>query len=285
MTTSNAELNNLQQYQWKPEDRARANASYLSEFLGFEVIDTKHPYALLESAARCAMTVTDPERFSRLFPARVDHYRNCIKILCCWLLHLDLATNTVLARDAESNAVVPAGNSLALNKLAMKQSTLDGCVSTLKRAGLYLSNERFKYTVCPAEGLVFKGKHSIKRVFIGLFDLLGTTEFVTKAIKRAKDQAIIRKHQRMHSERQQPHVDPNFGYKAANRKRSQTRAERRALAAAERAASREKKRIEPSGCGISRTQLQLEMLAKGYSKAEIKAHLDGDKLPIDDIPY
>lgn len=259
---------------WRPEDRATANAEYLTQFLGFEV-STSIPYALLETAARYAMTVTQPEKYRKLFAVRVDHYRNCIKFLCCSLLHLDLATNTIMATD-KTNRLIPAGNSLAANKLKMHRRVVDECIATLKREGLYLSNERFKYTSCPAEGKVYQGKHSIKRLFVGLFDLVGTAKFIAKAIKRAKEQATIRRNQKTLAA-----SGINYGYKKANRTRSEKRAQRRAEKRVERQASI----VTNQSHHADLVAEQVELARKGYTAKQISDHQSGIKLIIDTIPY
>ncbi|WP_237301570.1 hypothetical protein [Vibrio parahaemolyticus] len=258
---------------WSPRDKAQINAKELTEFLGFDVSDSI-PYALLETAVRCSRTVTNPKEYSKLFSVRVDHYRNCIKFLCCSLLHLDLATNTIMAMD-KAKGIIPAGNSLARNKLGMHRRTVDTCIATLKEAGLYLSNERYKFTTCPIEGRVFEGKHSIKRLFIGLFDLVGTSSFISKAIKRAKENALVRRNQKALAA-----SNVNYGYKHTNRVRKQKRAERRAEAAAKKGTVDRALNLQPS-----RTQEQVLLLEKGYSHSEIKAHFDGSSPIIDDIPY
>lgn len=259
---------------WQPQERAAANAAFLSQFLEFDVSE-QVPYALLESATRLALTVTQPEKYRKLFEARADHYRNCIKFLCCCVLHLDLATNTIMAFN-NAKGLVPAGNSLASNKLNMHRRVVDECIATLKRAGLYLSNERFKYTFCPKEGRVYQGQHSIKRLFLGLFDLVGTTKFVAKAIKRAQEQATIRRHQKALAS-----SDINYGYKKTNRTRSEQRAQRRAEKSLERQSSTATNQAHHNALVAE----QIELANKGYSRQEISDHQAGIKIILDDIPY
>ena len=214
---------------------------------------------------------------------RIDGYTNAIKVHCVSVMCLDLATNTVVGFDKTAGGLVPAGNSLFANMLNMPRRTVDEAVATLKRMGVYLSNERYKYTLDNFGHKVFEGAHSIKRVCLGVFKVFDLDEALNKAVNSAKaklQQSQASKAKTAAMVKTKSNLDGS--YASANAIRSTDRKMKR-LKAAQKAKADTlngfKKRQK------SNTQAQVDAYLNGATRDQIKDSLSSPVDSCDDIPY
>lgn len=214
---------------------------------------------------------------------RIDGYTNAIKVHCVSVMCLDLATNTVVGFDKTVGGLVPAGNSLFANMLNMPRRTVDEAVATLKRMGVYLSNERYKYTLDNFGQKVFEGAHSIKRVCLGVFKVFDLDEALNKAVNSAKaklQQSQASKAKTAAMVKTKSNLDGS--YASANAIRSTERKMKR-LKAAQKAKADTlngfKKRQK------SNTQAQVDAYLNGATRDQIKDSLSSPVDSCDDIPY
>ncbi|MFL7036471.1 hypothetical protein BCS71_25750 [Vibrio lentus] len=215
---------------------------------------------------------------------RVDGYTNAIKVHCVSVMCLDLATNTVVGFDKTAGGLVPAGNSLFVNMLNMPSRTVDEAVATLKRMGVYLSNERYKYTIDELGQKIFEGAHSIKRVCMGVFKVFDLDEALTKAVNIAK--AKLKQSQESKAKTAamtKTKTNLDGSYAAANAKISSNRSLKRAKAV-------QKKKLgslhafKPSRM-TSNTQAQLDAIASGATFEEVRGQFAPQVDNCDDIPH
>lgn len=188
MTTQFIEFTQAQKLEWSHK-KASENIKFLSKFLNCGKkggINRNIPRVLLEAAARVAKSVKDR---SILSGARIcnrdDHYVNSIKVLCVAILNYDLAENLVGRR--EKGVFTRCNNSLFANFLNMPSRTVDNCIYSLKRAGLYLSFELREKGEKTEDGKQkWKGVHSIKRLNSTLFTMLGLGDMFAKEVVSKK---------------------------------------------------------------------------------------------------
>jgi len=269
-----------------PKREAQEHRLFIEQYLHIK-LDEFRDFRILKAVYRLCQSHQAGERLPRCKKIRADHYRGLIRFMAVAMLYTDLSDNVVVAnRKFEGKSfAVPAGNSFFMHKLNVCKSTLDELIKTVKRLGWYISNLRFGYHTSGTEKL-FHGRPSIKRVFIGFYDLLGMGKKVRDAIKRAvafrqrnpKKSETVRLAEMFNGE------FDDFGYGKEN--------ERRYI---KRKAKRELKKLEnraENASSVTNQQdhdaiiaEQLELISKGYTPQEIAAHQRGDKPIIDDIPY
>ncbi|WP_035017056.1 hypothetical protein, partial [Enterovibrio norvegicus] len=168
------------------KQNAADNAKYISDFLGFPV-SPRLPFVLLQAARDVCAAATDPKKFITRLCQRGDHYVNCIKVLATAIVHYDLAANLVATRDPRG-ALQRCENDLFTARLGMAPRTVDNVIASLKEAGLYLSFEQREHT---KEG--HRGRASIKRLNIGLFNWLGLGREASIQRANAKQRQDIKK--------------------------------------------------------------------------------------------
>ncbi|PSW53059.1 hypothetical protein C0W50_19820 [Photobacterium leiognathi subsp. mandapamensis] len=262
------------------KQQAHDNATYLTEQLGFSV-NPRIPFVLLQAARDVLESGNGKSRLPTRICQRLDHYKNTVKVLATAILHYDLANNLVATRD-EQHKVKRCDNGLFANLLGMPSRTVDNCIYSLKRSGLYLSFEkREKQLDSQGQIIGFSGLASIKRINMVLFEMLGLGELAS--VQRAK--AKQRRDQKRYSKTpaQQAIEEYKKTDDALRAKRDQQRAEAKVRKQSKLAVAQSK----------NRTQDILALIANGYSHqaacAEIK-RLDALEQPLshdplDDIPY
>lgn len=217
---------------------------------------------------------------------RIDGYRNAIKVHCVSVMCLDLATNTVVGFDKKTGGLVPAGNSLFSNLLNMPSRTVDEAVAALKRMGVYLSNERFKYTIDELGNKIFEGAHSIKRVCLGVFKLFDLDEALGKAVKTAKaklQQSRADKSKNAAREQSNGVIRLDGSYEKANAKIGLNRNLKRSKAVQSRKLSA-LHQFKTSRM-TSNTQAQLDAIANGATFEDVRGQFSPQVDNCDDIPH
>lgn len=214
---------------------------------------------------------------------RIDGYTNAIKVHCVSVMCLDLATNTVVGFDKAAGGLVPAGNSLFANMLNMPRRTVDEAVATLKRMGVYLSNERYKYTLDNFGQKVFEGAHSIKRVCLGVFKVFDLDEALNKAVNSAKaklQQSQASKAKTAAMVKTKSNLDGSYAsanaIRSTERKMKRLKADQKAKADTLNGFKKRQK---------SNTQAQLDAYLNGATRDQIKDSLSSPVDSCDDIPY
>lgn len=234
------------------------------------------------------------EAGERPFPSsqymRKDAYTNAVKVLAVAIMNLDLATNTIVG-FTKGGELIPVGNSLFINTLNMPRRTVDEAIRRLKEMGLYLSNERYKYTLDELGNKIFEGAHSIKRVCLGVFNVFDLEPSLIKSIATAKqkqpelaekqDKARAAKQCDKDAKSEQAKLAKlGDNYKRAGIKKSYDRAASRLKAKGKKAAAALKVAIKPSN-----TQAQLEALESGSTREQLKAAFTPAVDNCNDIPF
>lgn len=248
------------------KQHATENAQMLTKFLGYEV-NSRLPYVLLQAASDVIRSITDRSKLKTRI-CRADHYVNTMKVLATAILHYDLAANLVAIRDG-AGKLKRCENSLFADKLDMPTRTVDNCIYSLKRSGLYLSFEQREEKESE-EGKAYRGIASIKRLNSVLFEMLGLGKFVSVQRAKAKERAQMRKLSKTPIEQK---LDE---YKKADDKVREKRNKQREEAAAKR------KSVLAKAQANNRTQDILAALDRGEDYTQIKAQYEP---PLDDIPY
>lgn len=269
-----------------PKREAQEHRLFIEQYLHIK-LDEYRDYRILKAVYRLCLSHQSGERLPRCNKIRADHYRGIIRFMAVAMLYTDLSDNLIVANrklDGVSFAV-PAANSFFMHKLNVCKSTLDELIKTVKRLGWYISNLRYGYDNCGTEKL-FHGRPSIKRVFIGVYDLLGMGKKVRDAIKRA-----VAYRQRNPKKSQAVKLNEifngefdDFGYGKENERRYIKRKAKRELKKLENRAENTSSVTNQKDHDVLIAE-QMDLISKGYTPQEIAAHQRGDKPIIDDIPY
>ena len=247
---------------------ATENAQMLTKFLGYEV-NSRLPYVLLQAASDVIRSITDRSKLKTRICFRADHYVNTMKVLATAILHYDLAANLVAIRDKATGQLERCENSFFADKLSMPSRTVDNCVYTLKRSGLYLSFEQREEKE-EDDRKVYRGIASIKRINSVLFEMLGLGRFVSVQRAKAKERA------QMNRLRRTPIEERLDEYRKTDDQVREKRNKQREEAAAKR------KSVLAQAQANNRTQDILAALERGEGYTQIRAQYEP---PIDDIPY
>ncbi|HHJ3234268.1 TPA: hypothetical protein ACQJO1_004675 [Vibrio parahaemolyticus] len=247
---------------------ATENAQMLTKFLGYEV-NSRLPYVLLQAASDVIRSITDRSKLKTRICFRADHYVNTMKVLATAILHYDLAANLVAIRDKATGQLERCENSFFADKLSMPSRTVDNCVYTLKRSGLYLSFEQREEKE-EDDRKVYRGIASIKRINSVLFEMLGLGRFVSVQRAKAKERA------QMNRLRRTPIEEKLDEYRKTDDQVREKRNKQREEAAAKR------KSALAQAQANNRTQDILAALERGEDYTQIRAQYEP---PIDDIPY
>ena len=172
------------------KEKATENANYLSSNLGYVVSD-RLPYVLLQAATEVLQSIHNRKKLKTRICDRADHYANTMKVLATAILHYDLASNLVGVRDRVTHKLERCDNKLFADRLNMPSRTVDNCIYSLKRAGLYLSFEQREEKETDV-GRVYRGVASIKRLNMVIFEMLGLGQFVTVQRAKAKQRKQIK---------------------------------------------------------------------------------------------
>lgn len=256
---------------------AQDNAKYLSDYLGFDV-NPRIPFVLLQAARDVISTKDGKSRLPAKICLRLDHYKNAIKVLAVAILNYDLANNLVATRDA-NNRTQRCDNGLFANLLNMPSRTVDNCIYSLKRSGLYLSFEQYEKENDELGNVSFKGVASIKRLNMALFEMLGLGKEASIQRNKAKQRAQIKQYTKTPA---QVKFDE---YKACDDKVRAKRNKQRADA------KLRKQGVLSIAQSKNRTQDILALIEQGYSHQDavalIKMQSALESTPDDllDIPY
>ncbi|PMN73140.1 hypothetical protein [Enterovibrio norvegicus] len=242
---------------------AADNAKYISDFLGFPV-SPRLPFVLLQAARDVCAAATDPKKFITRLCQRGDHYQNCIKVLATAIVHYDLAANLVATRD-KMGKLQRCENDLFTDRLGMAPRTVDNVIATIKEAGLYLSFEQREST---KEG--HRGRASIKRLNMGLFNWLGLGREASVQRANAKQRQDIKKVTKT----------PTDVVLDSYRTTAETVRVKRVNQRAEAATARRVAALADAQKS-NRTAETLALLEQGMTREAIQAHFD----KTDDIPY
>ncbi|HCH5589180.1 TPA: hypothetical protein NKZ51_004533 [Vibrio parahaemolyticus] len=249
------------------KQHATENAQMLTKFLGYEV-NSRLPYVLLQAASDVIRSITDRSKLKTRI-CRADHYVNTMKVLATAILHYDLAANLVAVRDRATGKLERCENTLFADKLSMPARTVDNCIYSLKRSGLYLSFEQREEKESE-DGKAYRGIASIKRLNSVLFEMLGLGGFLSVQRARAKERAQMKRL------RKTPIEEKLEEYRQTDDKVRDKRNQQRADAAAKR------KSALAQAQANNRTKDILAALERGEDYEHIKAQYEP---PIDDIPY
>lgn len=278
----------------KEEKRAYAiaksaeNAAILSKFLGFPVSE-KMPGVLLNAAARIAQSVST-RRYLADICTRRDHYNNCMKVLTCAIVHYDLARNCLALRNRETGKHDTCQNTI-FARLDMAPSTVDNCLATLKRAGIYLSIERCEPKLIDNRWQK-RAIASIKRINAAVFALFG----LEKELERQQQSARDRRERRAPT----PCERMFRGFARTSQQISEKRAATRLRAKTRRAealiaAEAEQLQAPTQPSAPNATQMILDLINAGMTPDQARAQIaaatkpvpmafDFDD-PLTDIPY
>lgn len=263
---------------------AEENAKYLSSSLGYDVSE-RLPYVLLQAATEVLQSIQNRSKLKTRICDRADHYANTMKVLATAILHYDLASNLVGVRDRVTHKLERCENSLFADRLNMPSRTVDNCIYSLKRAGLYLSFEQREEKDSDV-GPVYRGVASIKRLNMVIFEMLGLGQFVTVQRAKAKQRKQIKQLEKT------PEQEQLDSYRKVDDKVRDKRNKQRSHAKFERV-TKPITEMLTSLQSQNRTEETLTLLNQGFSHAEIKAlyksrELESAPGPVDDcadIPY
>lgn len=253
---------------WAKQNAAE-NAKYLSDYLGFEV-SPRLPFVLLQAAFDVVNSVRDRSRLGVHICQRADHYVNTVKVLATAILHYDLAANLVGTRDRVSGALKRCENSLFADLLKLPSRTVDNCIYSLKRSGLYLSFEQREEK--DGEPGVYRGVASIKRLNMTLFEILGLGSQASIQRGKAKQRQQLKKVQRT------PAEIAFSEYRQCDDKVRERRNQQR------QAAKERRQSALSQAQSKNRTADVLAALDAGMTLDDIKRQYSQDD-PLDDIPY
>tara|TARA_B100001059_G_scaffold236796_1_gene290477 strand:+ start:14904 stop:15737 length:834 start_codon:yes stop_codon:yes gene_type:complete len=266
---------------FNPKAEALEDKALIESYFNIQ-LDDKRDFRILGAVERLIQTHFRGERLPRCEKIRSDHYFNLLRFISVAMLYTDQAQNMVVAKSQRLDGkayIVPAGNSFFMKKLGIERSTLDGIIATAKRLGWYISNVRFGYYQC-GTGKRHYGKNSIKRVFIGLYDLFGMGKKVRDSVKKAvqykqyrdkQEAAAALRTAKKNIELGEFH---DFGYGVENQRRFNKGKEKRLSKATANRANHDALLAE-----------QIELQAKGYSLEEIANHQAGTAIIDDNIPF
>lgn len=264
-----------------PKAEALEDKALIESYFNIQ-LDDKRDFRILRAVERLIQTHFRGERLPRCEKIRSDHYFNLLRFISVAMLYTDQAQNMVVAKSQRLDGkayIVPAGNSFFMKKLGIERSTLDGIIATAKRLGWYISNVRFGYYQC-GTGKRHYGKNSIKRVFIGLYDLFGMGKKVRDSVKKAvqykqyrdkQEAAAALRTAKKNIELGEFH---DFGYGVENQRRFNKGKEKRLSKATANRPNHDALLAE-----------QIELQAKGYSLEEIANHQAGTAIIDDNIPF
>ena len=269
-----------------PKQEAREHKLFIEQYLKIK-LDDHRDFRILKAVYRLIQSHQAGERLPRTNKIRSDHYFGIIRFMSVAMLYTDLSQNMVVGKKKVNGKWVEVGadNHFFQLKLDVPKSTLDELIKTVKRLGWYISNIRFGYDLC-GDGKRYYGKYSIKRVFIGVYDLFGMGRKVRAAIKKAVAyrQRNPKKPENAKLSEMLEGEFHKFGYGKENERRYLKRRARREAKLAENGAqSAFSPTNRPNHAAI--IDEQVELSRKGYSKEEIAAHQSGEKPIYDDIPY
>lgn len=269
-----------------PKREAQECRLFIEQYLHIK-LDEFRDFRILKAVYRLCQSHQAGERLPRCEKIRADHYHGLIRFMSVAMLYTDLSQNMVVA-NANLNGqsfTVPAGNSFFMHKLEICKSTLDELIKTVKRLGWYISNIRYGYYTC-GKGKRHYGKNSIKRIFIGVYDLFGMGKKVRDAIKKAVAyrQRNPKKSENAELMQMLEGEFHKFGYGKENERRYIKRKAKRELNKLENG-SDNASTITNQDRHEAIIAEQLELISKGYTPQQIAAHQRGDAPIIDDIPY
>lgn len=262
---------------WAKQNAAE-NAKYLSDYLGFEV-SPRLPFVLLQAAFDVVNSVRDRSRLGVHICQRADHYVNTVKVLATAIVHYDLAANLVGTRDRVSGALERCENSLFADLLKLPSRTVDNCIYSLKRSGLYLSFEQREEK--DGEPGVYRGVASIKRLNMTLFEILGLGSQASIQRGKAKQRQQLKKVQRTPAEvafEEYKQCDDKV-----RERRNQQRADAKAKKQSQLAVAQSKNRTKDILAYVDQGMTYQEAcdLVKSQSALDVIPLQD----PLDDIPY
>lgn len=268
-----------------PKREAQECRLFIEQYLSIK-LDEYRDFRILKAVKRLCESHQSGERLPRTKKIRSDHYFGLVRLMAVAMLYTDLSQNMVVA-NAKINGksfAVPAGNSFFMNKLGICKSTLDELIKTVKRLGWYISNIRYGYYTC-GTGKRHYGKNSIKRIFIGVYDLFGMGKKVRDAIKKAVAyrQRNPKKSESAELMQMLEGEFHKFGYGKENERRYLKRKAKREANKAENGAESTSTTNQANHDELIAEQLML--IGKGYTPQEVAAHQSGEKPIIDDIPY
>lgn len=263
---------------------AADNAKFLTAQLGYEV-NERLPYVLLQAAAEVVKSISNRKILKTRICDRSDHYANAMKVLATAILHYDLASNLVGLRDKITHKLERCDNTIFADRLDMAPRTVDNCIYTLKRAGLYLSFEQREEKDSDV-GRVYRGVASIKRLNMVIFEMLGLGQFVTVQRAKAKQRKQIKQLTKT------PEQEQLDSYRQVDDKIRDKRNKQRSKAKFERV-TKPLSNMLSSMQARNRTEDTVNLLNQGLSYEEIKAlykkqQAEDDDTSIDnyaDIPY
>lgn len=268
-----------------PKREAQECRLFIEQYLSIK-LDEYRDFRILKAVKRLCESHQSGERLPRTKKIRSDHYFGIVRFIAVAMLYTDLSDNMVVANTKVNgqSITVPAGNSFFMNKLDVCKSTLDELIKTAKRLGWYISNLRFGYYVC-GNGKLFTGRNSIKRVFIGFYDLFGMGKKVRDAIKNAVAyrQRNPKKSETVKLAEIFKGEFDDFGYGKENERRYLKRKAKREAKKAENGAESVSTTNQPNHNELVAEQIML--ISKGYTPQEVAAHQSGEKPIRDDIPY
>ena len=264
--------------------KATENAEFLTSSLGYKVSD-RLPYVLLQAATLVVESISNRKILKTRICDRSDHYGNTMKVLATAILHYDLASNLVGLRNKITHKLKRCDNSIFSECLDMPSRTVDNCIYTLKRSGLYLSFEQREEKDSDT-GRVYRGVASIKRLNMVIFDMLGLGQFVVAQRAKAKQRKQLKQLAKT------PEQEQLDSYRDVDDKVRDKRNSQRAKAKFKRAT----KPLSDSLSALqsrNRTQDTMNLLNQGLSYEDIKAMYKNKEStnPLDspdsctDIPY
>ncbi|MCC3798276.1 hypothetical protein ACXHQB_23635 [Vibrio parahaemolyticus] len=263
---------------------AAENAKFLTENLGYEV-NERLPYVLLQAATLVVKSISKRSILKTRICDRSDHYANTMKVLATAILHYDLASNLVGLRNKITHKLERCENSIFAERLRMAPRTVDNCIYTLKRSGLYLSFEQREEKDTDIGGRVYRGVASIKRLNMVIFEMLGLGQFVQVQRAKAKQRKQIKQLAKT------PEQEMLDSYRKVDDKVREKRNKQRAKAKFERI-TKPLSEMLASLQARNRTRDTLNLLAQGLSHDDIKAlykkRQADDDASVDgceDIPY
>lgn len=268
-----------------PKQEAQEHKLFIEQYLNIKLDDFRDFRALKAAYVLC-LSHQSGERLPRTKRIRADHYRGVIRFMAVAMLYTDHSQNVIVAKTKVHKKwiEIAAGNSFFMNKLDIVKSTLDELIKTVKRLGWYISNIRFGYDVC-GDSKRYYGKYSIKRVFIGFYDLIGMGKKIRDTIKKAV--AFRARHPQKATNNQMSELLEGefhkFGYGKENERRYIKRKAKREVNKALANQPQTNTTNRPNHDELVAEQMAL--ISKGYSPKQIADHQSGVTLIDDNIPY
>ncbi|NGZ17998.1 hypothetical protein G6Z94_11675 [Vibrio aestuarianus] len=272
--------------EFDPKKEAQEHKLFIEQYLNIK-LDDYRDFLQLKTVYALCLSHQSGERLPRTRKIRSDHYFGIVRFMAVATLYTDCANNMIVAgkkKDGRYQKAIADNNFLML-KLDVVKSTLDELIATVKRLGWYISNTRYRYESYNNEKH-YKGKPSIKRVFIGFYDLFGMGKKMRDAIKRAVafNQRSSKKGENNSLSKMLEGEFHKFGYGKENERRF---LERKAKREVNKAAAKQHGAFSPTN-QKNHSELvaeQIELQRKGYSSKQIAAHQSGEAPIFDDIPF